>query len=40
MHRSYEELAKRVPTLKHLAEDEDAEALEALYKNVCAMRSL
>jgi hypothetical protein len=34
MLRSYAELIKRVPLLKHLVEGGDAEALEVLYKNV------
>lgn len=42
--RSYEELVKRVPLLKDLSEQGDAESLEVLYKNVsfylAAMRIL
>jgi hypothetical protein len=34
MIRSYRELIKRVPLLKDLSEQGDAESLEALYKNV------
>jgi hypothetical protein len=34
MIRSYEELVKRVPLLKDLSEQGDAESLEVLYKNV------
>jgi hypothetical protein len=34
MQRSYDELIKRVPILKYLIDNGDAEALETLYKNV------
>jgi hypothetical protein len=34
MIRSYEELVKRVPLLKDLSEQGDAESLEVLFKNV------
>jgi hypothetical protein len=34
MLRSYDELIRRVPLLKHMVEEGEAEALEALYKNV------
>jgi hypothetical protein len=34
MLRSYDELIKRVPLVKHLVASGNAEVLEALYKNV------
>jgi hypothetical protein len=38
MLRSYGELIKRIPLLKHLRDNGDAEALAALYKNVCGIQ--
>jgi hypothetical protein len=40
MIRSYEELIKYVPLIKDLMEQDDAEALNVLYKNVSFGRTL
>jgi len=37
--KSYEELVKRIPLVKTLVEEGEAEALEALYKNVGTLKS-
>lgn len=39
MLRSYHELVMRIPLVKNLVEVGDAEALEALYRNVSCVRT-